>query len=262
MRLFLTCYQKSGTHQIYPMFAPDMPQIIDEASVNLRGQGIERFGLSPAPLPSELSAKTVETLRSFPGKAFGHVAYLPEYAEALQVQPTKVILNVRDPRDVVIAEYESILKTRAMGGSEGEGLWNFHIPEEGNRLLIDTADPISWLIRLAALRWPNWLGWMKHDFVRVVHYETLRLRTAECVHEMLEWLGPEIPTRAEHLMAMQSGNVKAPTFRKGLVGEHRTRFTKEHWRLSNELLGPILKRLGYNQLGLIPRKRCLWRPRP
>jgi hypothetical protein len=260
MRLLLTSYQKSGTHQIYPMFIQDtgqsVGQLIDKAHLNIFGT--EAFGNPPIDNLEEKLQETAAEIGNFTGKRFGHIAYHPLYGEATRTQPTKVVFNVRDPRDVVVSEYENLLRVRAGGGARAEGLWNVLLPDEGKHL-IDSSDPIGWLIRLAAARWPNWLGWMDEDNVALIHYEDLRLRTPSTVTELREWLlGVGMPTY--EWMVNRAGNRKAVTFRKGLIGEHKNYFNEGHWRLSDKLLTPILERLGYDREGLMIQEFCLYTP--
>lgn len=146
MRLFLTSYNKSGTHQIMPALGIN-DDVVDRS--------LNSVSALPAytGMPREISVKgvvsTCEALANFTSPAFGHVSYLPEYAVAIQVQPTKVVINVRDPRDVIVAEYYNMMKHE-----DGMSWLNYWIAEKNCYVAKD--DPISHLIDFA-VRWERWV---------------------------------------------------------------------------------------------------------
>jgi hypothetical protein len=240
MRLFITSYQKSGTHQIMPMLGV-ADDIVDRGH-NSYINAPKRYGLN-----REINwpgvEETAHNLRLFPSKAFGHVAYMPEYAQVFEETDTRVIFNVRDPRDVVVAEYENALK-KLSADPKVPPLWNFYDEEAGMRIF-EKPDPISDLIILAAARWPHWTGWMKHSFVMTVKYEDIRLNTFETAKKIYKWLEPvgcEIPEVLAQKAKPKPGN---PTFRKGVPGEWKEKFELHHMELAEELLGDVIKELGY-----------------
>lgn len=242
MRLFITSYQKSGTHQIIPMFVM-RPDVVDR-SRNEMINAPAKYGLNTE-IDLDGVQETVGNLREFKlgsSKAFGHLTYLPEYAKVLEETNTKVLFNIRDPRDVIVAEYENALRKFRHG--DNMPLWNFYDSEKGE-WLYRSEDPISELIVLASARWPQWLGWLNHDFVKPVKYEDLRLRTRETVKELYEWLGGVGCSSVDIMARNAIPKPKNPTFRKGQPGEWKTKFTLRHMELSIEFLGDIIERLGY-----------------
>lgn len=237
MRLFLTSFQKSGTHQIMPSLHIT-PDVVDR-SYNSMHNIPAKWDIRRE-IYQEGMNKTCEKLRTFKDSIFGHVAYLPEYAAAVQAEPTKVLFNVRDPRDVIVSEYFSILKIISSGKGKG-----FPNPcDSSGRYLIEYDDPIRELIELDATRWPTWLGWLQHDFVRMVRYEDLRLHGLDELIKIRDWLMPyNINVETCHVrLAPAKDN---PTWRKGLVGEWKEVFKEEHIKLANELLGSVITQLGY-----------------
>jgi len=235
MRLFITSYQKSGTHQIMPAFevyqdivvrshngTKDLPDYVG-LSKTLRLDGVER---------------TCKELREFGGWRFGHVSYLPEYAEAIQNQPTKVLFNVRDPRDVIVSELYNIKKQK----DPAHGLWNFRI---GATDVLYSGDPIYYLIEFASKRWPNWLGWLDHDFVYKVKYEDLRLNGLETLEGIRDFLAPEIKINPAWNFAHLKPRPQNPTFRKGIPEDWKAEFTNEHKKKAEKELGWIIEKLGY-----------------
>lgn len=244
MRLFITSYQKSGTHQIMPMFGGMMPDVVDRG----HSQWVDapkRFGLN-RDINYEGVQETIRHLLYFKHHsniAFGHVAYMPEYAKVLEDTNTLVLFNVRDPRDVVVAEYMNGLRQIAADG-QASPLWNFFDDEAGMRIF-EKPDPISDLIELAAARWPRWLGWLDHDFVMKVKYEDLRLNTYETCLKIFQFAQPVGIIDARALEKGTKPKPNNPTFRKGKPGEWAKVFKNHHTKLAKELLTDIMDKLGY-----------------
>ena len=242
MRLFIVSYHKSGTHQIMPMFGM-IPDVVDRSWQDWVDVP-ERYCLN-----SEINKpgviETVKDLRTFKhssNKAFGHLSYLPEYAKVFEETDTRVLFNIRDPRDVVVAEYENA--RRKVSAGDKMPLHNFY-DQENEKFLYDQDDPISELIIFAAARWPRWLGWLDHDFVLPIKYEDLRLHTRETVKVILNWVQGTGCESVDSLVAKARPGTANPTFRKGAVGEWKTTFEPHHVKLSEELLGDIIKTMGY-----------------
>jgi len=231
MRMFLTSVQKSGTHQIMP--AMDIIQnIVDRSGNGLSRLPVEKYGVHK--INTDGVKETVSYLTAFEGKQFGHITYLPEYAQALQSQPTKVLFNVRDPRDVVIAEYYS---------AANNGWPNIYIEKYGKNVA-DTPDPISELIEIDSYRWPRWIGWLQHDFVMKVKYEDLRLNPFETFEKIEEFLKP-FEIDGAFCASNTAPRPMNPTFRRGVPGEWKTGMTDEQKKLAEKLLGNIIEKLGY-----------------
>ncbi len=252
MRLFLTSFQKSGTHQSYPMFLPDCPSIVDRSYIIHKG--MDDWGFPSDVYPRAEMSETIEELKTFykHGKthrrAFGHVAYLPEYAAAVQAIPTKVIFNVRDPRDVVIAEIAHI-KIFEKKGKIAHAWLNFKRVSDGKRIN-ELDDPIMEMIKVDAARWRNWIGWLDHPWTIRLQYEELRLRPLQTATILAEELSRcRLPKSPEEMVkATEVGRLpesKTPSFRKGKVGEWKTHFQPRHKELAAELMGDIIEKLGY-----------------
>lgn len=242
-RLFLTSYQKSGTHQIMQALMHEIPAISDRSG--MQGIGLRGYGFGKGPRPLERYKETVELLRNFPKghvKAFGHVAYLPQYAEALRSKPTKVVFNIRDPRDVVVAEYMNLKRHIAQ---KFKGVGHMNLSRADGTRLIEREDPITELIEIASVRWNVWFGWLDEDFTTVVRYEDLRLDTRkECMRIQRKMAGCRLP--AIDAMVSQARNTGwSHSFRKGNVGDWKTVFEPHHKKLSEEILTPVIERLGY-----------------
>ena len=239
MRLFITSYQKSGTHQIMPIFGM-IPDVVDRSWqdwINVP----KRYNLNTKiNLPGII--ETVANLRTFKhssNKAFGHLSYLPEYAKVLEETNTRVLFNIRDPRDVIVSEYEN-----AQRPGNKMPLHNFY-DVENEKFLYDHDDPITELIIFAAARWPRWLGWLDHDFVMPVKYEDLRLCTRETTEKIFNWIIGTGCESAEMMAKKTKPGTANPTFRRGVPGEWLIKFKPHHVKLADELLSDIIETLGY-----------------
>ena len=156
MRLFIVSYHKSGTHQIVPMFLI-IPDVVDR-SWNDWINVPERYNLNREINPPGVK-ETCGNLRKFKAganRAFGHLSYLPEYAKVFEETDTKVLFNIRDPRDIIAAEYGKAQRY-ATKERKGMPLHNFLDKEDG-KFLYEKDDPITELIIFSAARWPRWLA--------------------------------------------------------------------------------------------------------
>lgn len=240
MRLFITSYQKSGTHQIMPMFDNSrIPDVVDRSQNSLMNIP-QRFGC-PSELSEEGIQETVKQILNFPSRAFGHLSYLPEYEDAFRIIPTKVLFNIRDPRDVIIAELENGLKHK--GGNVPA--WLDFVDDKCGQRIFEKYDPIPDLIEIAAARWPRWFGWLNCDFVMPVKYEDLRLNTLETTLKIFEFIAPHPAPDILSAISRASPRPENPTFRRGVPGEWKERFTEKQKDMCEKLLGDIIERLGY-----------------
>jgi hypothetical protein len=244
MRLFITSYQKSGTHQIMPMFGGMMPDVVDRAHSTYIDVP-DRFGLNKDINWGGVT-ETANNLRQFKhgeNKAFGHLAYMPEYEKVFRETDTKVIFNVRDPRDVIVAEYENA-RRKLEADPKSIPLWDFYDEEAGMRIF-QKPDPITDLIIFAAARWPHWLGWLDCDFVLKIKYEDLRLRKTETVQKIFEFAQPAGIPDQRALAKGTEPKPQNPTFRKGTPGDWKITFKLHHMELAEKLLMDTMERLGY-----------------
>ena len=235
------------------MLLPECPSIVDRSSVHLKGMDAWGFNSDNYPLPR--MSETISELETFNKhgrdhvRAFGHVAYLPEYAKAVQKLPTKVIFNVRDPRDVIIAEIAHI-KIHEKAGRIHEAWLNYK-RDSDDRRINELDDPIMEMIKIDAVKWRNWIGWLDHNFVIRLQFEELRLKPLETAMRLTEQLRPAVPPKspAQMVQASESGRKPGsttPSFRKGNVGEWKSYFRDRHKKLAKELMGDIIERLGYD----------------
>jgi hypothetical protein len=253
MRLLITTYQKTGTHQLYPMFTGDgtaIPQVKDYSARTL--EGLPEHLHSPINPPSDGIEKTIGEIHNIPERAFGHMPYRDEFVEALQIRPTKVLFGIRDPRDVIVSELENIKRSVRDYKNRGMGMWNWMVPNT-EKMVIELDDPIAFLIEVAHYRWKNWYGWLDHDFVMPVKYEELRLKQDATINAIRQFLmddeGVSLIHRLPDFQSMKVRSVPKlgnPTFRKGTVGDWKIYFQSHHIELGKKFLNPVMETLGYD----------------
>lgn len=239
MRLFIVSYQKSGTHQIMPALDA-VKDVVDRSWLDMttvpRKFGTQRYRNEEGVL------ETCEKLREFTKSAFGHLPYNDEYLEALRSIPTKILFNVRDPRDIVVANFHSIRKVY-FEKKRGSGHLNFYCADEG-KVLIEMDDPISELIQVEAERWKHWIGWHGVDDVMTVKYEQLRIAPRETIEEIAKFVHP-FPIDIAKSTSGLVPNHANPTFRAGRIGDWKQDFNDAHKELANELMRDTITQLGY-----------------
>ena len=242
MRVFITSYQKSGTHQIMPALGM-RDDIVDRSWVDFTKLP-ERYLINKEINWDGARNETIPALRTFEGGWFGHIPYLSEYAEVLEGN-TKVLFNVRDPRDVIVANYHSIKKVYYKTEPPGKkGYGHLNLRDKKGKLVIEKDDPISELIEIESCRWPEWLGWLNHNFVMQVKYEDLRMNPVPTIKKIEEFLKPYEINVVKSVKGLYP-NHGNPTFRRGRVGDWKIEFDDTHKKLAEKLLGETIVKLGY-----------------
>jgi hypothetical protein len=191
--------------------------------------------------PSPHIQETITDLKTFINKAYGHITYCEEYGEVLRGN-TEVLFNVRDPRDIIMAEVHNATRKYAQG--ERDHTW-LNIDVGDGRMLFDRANPIPYLIDMARVRWIYWLGWI-NDFpnTNVIKYEDIRLKPEETYDKFSDLFIRHGIGKAYFLKHIQPKK-KNPTFVTGRVGDWRAFFSREEKFYSQDKLGAIIEKLGY-----------------
>ena len=78
-----------------------------------------------------------------------------------------------------------------------------------------------------------------------VRFEELRLDRRATIEKIKAFVAPHGTAPTEEMLGKASPTDVNPTFRKGLVGEWETTFQDHHKEMAEELLRPIMERLGY-----------------
>ncbi len=86
---------------------------------------------------------------------------------------------------------------------------------------------------------------MKHDIVKTVRYEDLRLHTKETLTGICTWLEGNFCNPVDEMVKDALPKRANPTFRKGNVGDWKSTFKPHHVLLAEDLLGDVLEEMGY-----------------
>lgn len=239
MRLLLVTYQKSGTHQIMPVFMP-LPDIVDRSHQQMNAV-YKLYSPDLVVHPSPHIQETITALKTFPSKAYGHITYCKEYDEILRGN-TDVLFNVRDPRDIIMAEVHNAKRKYDQG--ERDHAWMNIDIGDGNRLF-DQPNPIPYLIDIARERWVYWLGWI-NEFpnTHVIRYEDIRMRPVD-TYNTLRNLFISHGVGLEHFAKNIKPKKKNPTFVSGRTGDWKWAFSEDEKKYAKERLGFVIRRLGY-----------------
>jgi len=236
MRLLLTTYQKSGTHQIMPVFTP-IEQLVDRSYQQMNA--VNDFYDIPINTEEINIQETIDALKSFKNKAFGHITFRNEYA--YELLRDRVLFNIRDPRDIIAAEIHNADR-KYLEGEKTHTWLNLRIE---NEYLFDLPDRIEHLIKIAKIRWTCWLGWLDFPNISIIRYEDLRLKP-EKAYEENETLFLENGVSFEHLIKSLQPKKKNPTFITGRVGDWKWMFSSREKKLAEKFLGGIINALGYD----------------
>jgi len=222
--------------------------------------GYEDFAPSPVahvdvntdrPVKLAAIARRLDDMK--PGQLlFGHVAYSAELLDRLRDGGFKVMLMLRDPRDVAV----SLAQTLAAGPGKHPG-WKqsfaeMPIGEQLRRSILGgpvERGPELWSLRR---RFDAMVPWRQHDDVLDVRFERLIGPMgggdpdvqADEVARIVDFLGIRLSAREQG--AVREGLFGGTaTFRKGSLGGWRELFTDEHVELCTQEVGDLLIDLGY-----------------
>jgi len=188
----------------------------------------------------------------------GHVAWEKDIEQLVTRRRMKVLLMVRDPRDVVVSHVFHCLRLEKS---------KFHAyyksikdPVERLRVTITGLEseesplPAYWLPGVVG-RFEMFLPWQKHDNVLTCRFEDLvgergggrSVAQSAAVERVLDFIEfPSAPGLAETIAA-QLFSADSTTFRKGAVGGWREHFTPELTALCRGKVQHLLEDLGYEE---------------
>lgn len=184
--------------------------------------------------------ETINALKTFSDKAYGHITYREEYDEVLRGN-TEILFNVRDPRDIIMAEVHNAERKYEQG--EKNHAW-MNIDTGNGEVIFDDPNPIPYLIHVASVRWKYWLGWLDFPDVHLIRYEDIRLKPVETFIEHKDLFNRH-GVGFEHFMKHIKPKKKNPTFISGRVGDWRAFFSKEEKVYAQNMLGSTIEKLGY-----------------
>lgn len=227
--LIINSFPKSGTNLVKTMLDP---------VGNFIGHMSMYDGRSGLPFPSELIENTLAQMPvDWLNFATMHLHWHPRFAEIIEQGKWKMILLVRDLKDVIVSHafYVNATPDHSLypyyNGFSGEhqiwlsmkGLREAHLPDIGNRFL-------------------PYVGWQHYPFVMVMTFEQIIADPTEAAMTILEfWQGnPNHGLAAKMARNIQDGS---DTYRKGIVGDWKNVFTqdqaeyfKEHFSWAHYLI--------------------------
>lgn len=261
--VLLNSLPKSGTHLMIRLLEelPGLTRIRSQLAPRARGrylagpdEPVIDIGIgSPV---SVSRAKVVRTLRRLPRGAFmtAHVGYEPELAEDLAAGGVRVLVMVRDPRDVAVSA------ARYLASSTGHRLHErFAAMGEADRLLaviVGVDDPNGPGLRDLRQRVTAITAWKGQPHVAVVRFEDLvgprgggrSDAQAAAISAVAAHLGIELSAAEVRGVA---GRIYGgtPTFREGMRGTWQAHFGPVHRAAAAALVGDLLSDMGYEADG-------------
>lgn len=248
-RLFGNAIPKAGSHLLYQVlqgFAAIGPFVIP---------GVPPVNRDAANRKRDERGILAQLARTRPGDIrYGYLPYRPAYVSWLTAPGWATVLIVRDPRDVVVSLMHYITERQ----TEHDFHEAFHTiwttPKARLQAIIEGARLPHSRLSDPASQYGDYLGWLTHPEVLVVHFEDLILRRRETLERILDFVQQRgtwrltLP-RGQALDALEAAirPHKSGTFRKGQPGEWRQWFDEDLKRLFKERTGDLLIRLGYER---------------
>ena len=158
--------------------------------------------------------------RARPGQVLcTHSYYSDELRDVITSADARMILTIRDPRDVLLSAAHYIYSNRS------------HWLHERFRMLDDVDDRAMLLIQgdpsVGLMPFPELLskfsGWLATDAI-VLHYEDLvgsSLSRAKVIGDMFRRLGAPVDGRELQRISANAVSRTSPTFRRGRIGDWR-----------------------------------------
>jgi hypothetical protein len=221
----------------------------------LRGRG-EKVTIG-VEAPQQISGRWLaRRLSRLPDGCFvnAHCIYTPELARLFRGRGMKTVCLLRDPRDLAVSQMHYLRDNPPKRHFAHEAF--MALPSDHERLLVCIRGGElggRWLQSLNQ-RYRQFLGWERDEGAVMVRFEDLvgprgggsadlQRGAVERVAALLDIsLDPPTMRRVEeNLFGM------GRTFRKGLIGGWREEFSPEHERAAEEVAGPLLAELGYEQ---------------
>jgi hypothetical protein len=236
---------------------------IPKAGTYLLKKGLSLLpGLTATDVHLDIALETdymAKRLREAPagGIVTGHLVHRADYAEMVSEQGYRLLLMVRDPRDVVVSFAHYVTKSpdhylhrryNAIGSDERLMTTIVGIPEP---LVPWRPEGLLDIGKLYGVFAP----WRKEPVNREVRFEDLiglagggsRERQERAIRGVAGHLG--LPLTAEQMRGVADHvfDVGSPTFRKASIGAWKEHFTSDHVRAFKEIAGQTLVEWGYEK---------------
>jgi sulfotransferase 6B1 len=227
---------------------PDLQKYLDESSHNPGAGG--DWGLR-FPEHSPIVRNVLAMIG--PGQfSTTHLAPNPHFVDLVRDARLKLMLMIRDPRDVIVSHAHYVLS------KDQHPLHVYYRNldwEQRLRISItgcSAAQSGTRALKPMAARFKAFLSWMDFADVLCVRFEQLVGAAGGgsddeqqiTVKKVAEHVGITLtPVQLERIRKDLFGN--SPTFRRGVIGGWKTELNTEHKRLINESMGALLVKTGY-----------------
>ena len=260
--ILLNSLPKAGTHLAVKLLkaVPGVTHIRVQLSSMTAWRFAAHAGERTLPLgivtPVDVSERSVSrVLSSIPPGAFieAHAPPSDALSDILRANGYRVVVMVRDPRDVALSAAEYLLDRRGHALHERFA----ELDQEGRLLLsITGADDQDGKMGMVGIRERVLavMAWMDHPHVLAVRFEDLvgeqgggsREAQEAAVAAICRHVGaPQEPVTIRSLAAGLFGGTA--TFRRGTIERWRREYTPAHVAAAQPLLDDILAQLGYDQ---------------
>jgi Sulfotransferase domain len=214
-----------------------------------RGEKVTVGVVSPQPISRRWLTRRLSKVPDG-GFVSAHCIYTPELADLFRQQGMRTVCILRDPRDVAVSQMHYIKQLENHFAHEGY----LALPSDSERLMLAIRGGELGGRRLQSLdeRYRQFLRWERDGGAAVAKFEDLVGTkgggSAEAQRLAVERVAGHLRAEVDEatMRAVEEGLFGAGrTFRKGQIGGWREEFSAEHVRAVEEILGPLLVRLGY-----------------
>jgi hypothetical protein len=241
-------FPKSGTHlldQVLLGFSRVAP-----FSRRLHSFYAEYEGESGRKRPPEQAFRWLDSLRAG-DIASAHLFARPEIVGRVYTPAFVPYFIFRDPRDVAVSH---VFYVTDMELNHVHHAYYQSLPDFDARLKVSILGRIDTDVEFPDIagRFAPYLGWLDQPSVMKIHFEDLIQDRAGTLNRIIDHFLARVPLSISREMILASlessiNPSKSPTFRSGMTGEWKKRFSKEHKKNFKDVAGDLLIRLGYEK---------------
>jgi len=207
--------------------------------------GGEHGNIGPGAYVTHPDKGTLQEMRFTEPFARSHQPYHKAYEDYYNQEGDKVIFLHRDLRDIIVSH--------AMYVENWKGNQSyFNFPVGKGRFLAKAEDKILELIKRSRWLYERYIGWMNIHWALPLKYEELinkdGTKNREGFQKVIDYLGDyaeKLGCTSPNQMINRIDPMICDTYRKGVVGDWKNHFTKEHIKLFWGTCGDLMEKLGY-----------------
>ncbi|WP_298637102.1 sulfotransferase domain-containing protein [uncultured Umboniibacter sp.] len=228
---YLFAYAKSGS-TLMDRLVREYCGAIKQASFSLFGEAFQQ-GVRPQDIGEDASVCFADTGIVYTGFRSYPLSF------KLNLKPSKNLILVRDPRDMLVSLYYSIAKSH-VALNDKDGSWQRERQEVQSKQLNE-------FVLERSFSYAEYFKWYGHAFqgvdVKVVRYEDIIYKKLEWMVDLVNWLGlpldmailekvvakhdvlPEAEDEGSHIRQVHPGNYKAKLERETIMKLNRRLIT-------------------------------------